>query len=411
MKDNKRNIIAYSEFACSGCGACTSVCPKKAIKLKLNNAGFYTAVVDESCVNCGLCQRVCNRYDSEIAGISLHDAALYALQSKNSDVVQQCSSGGIAHELAMQAIKDRKKVIGVVYNTKNNQAEHRITEGAEQIIAFDGSKYIQSNPEKAFRQALDLAKQNSEERYVVFGTPCQIAGLAKSCQQIGVRERFLLVEIFCHGVPSYKLWNEECRRISKKLGISQFDSVQFRYKKDDWHSYCLRVDAGNKTFFGAREKEIFWQVFFENILLGDSCYKCRMRKEISMADIRLGDYWGQRYQHRSDGVSAAFACTKQGKEAIDRLKQLGIVDQLDAGSADEMLAAQNMDGYHQQELHDRAMKILSSENDVHKAIRAYRKEMTVKQKLKRILLSASSIIPDNARAKLRKANSSRMLRK
>lgn len=34
------SILAVSEYDCSGCGACTSVCPKDAVKLKLSDAGF-----------------------------------------------------------------------------------------------------------------------------------------------------------------------------------------------------------------------------------------------------------------------------------------------------------------------------------------------------------------------------------
>lgn len=409
--ENKKNITVISEYHCSGCGACSSVCPKNSIKLKVDSAGFYTAVVDEEkCIHCGICQKVCTRYEDAISGIDLHDAVLYASQSTTSSTIKHCSSGGIAHELAVQALRDNKKVVGVIYNKKTNRAEHRIAEQIDQLASFDGSKYLQSNPEYEFRLALREAKQDKMAQYVVFGTPCQIAGLAKSCDLAEVRNQFLLVEVFCHGVPSYKVWDEECKKISKKLGTDQFDSVQFRYKKNDWHSYCLRVNAGEKVFYGSRETELFWQVFFENILLGDSCYKCRMRKEISMADIRLGDYWGQRFQQRSDGVSAVFVCTERGQKALLGLEQKHMLNQLDAGDAAEMLAAQNMDGYHQQELHDKAMKVLRSEDDVMKAVKIYRKGMDRKQKLKRMLLIVSSVLPDDVREKLRKANSSLMMK-
>lgn len=405
------NILAVSEYDCSGCGACTAVCPKTAVTLKLNDAGFYTATVDANkCINCGLCKKVCTRYDEEFKGISLYNVPFYAMQSKNKDTVKKCSSGGLAYELAYNAICQNKQVIGVAYNTMTDRAEHRIAYNAEDLVDFSGSKYLQSNPEQAFRTALNNAKNNKKAQYVVFGTPCQIAGFAKSCEAFNVREQFLLVEIFCHGVPSYKLWDEQCKRIRKKLKVSQFNSVNFRYKKNDWHSYCLKVDADGKTYYGARETTLFWQVFFENVLLGDSCYKCRMRQEKSMADLRLGDYWGKRFQSRSDGVSAIFVCSDRGGEALRCLHQSPVLNKFSSGDAAEMLSAQNMDGYHQQELHNKAMKILKSQDDVMKAVKVSRAGMSGKQKLKRILLLVSSIIPSDLRAKLRKANSSRQLK-
>lgn len=405
------NILVKSEYDCSGCGACTSVCPKEAVKLKLNDAGFFTATVDtKKCINCGLCKKVCTRYDEEIQGISLFDVPLYALQSHDKATVKKCSSGGIASEVAKNAVSQKQQVIGVVYNTTNDRAEHCIADKMEQLFAFEGSKYLQSNPEKAFRKALYNAKNDKQARYVVFGTPCQIAGFAKSSEVLQVRDQFLFVEIFCHGVPSYKLWDEQCKKIRAKLKVSKFDSVDFRYKKNDWHSYCLKVDADGKTYYGDRETTLFYQVFFENILLGNSCYKCRMRQEKSMADLRLGDYWGRRFQHRSDGISAVFACTERGREAINRLENAHMLNYFDSGDAAEMFAAQNMDGYHQQELHNKAMKVLQSQDNVMKAVKISRAGMSGKQKLKRFLLSVSSIIPSDLRAKLRKANSGRRLK-
>lgn len=403
------NILLSSPYPCSGCGACSAVCPKNAIRLKLDDAGFYKAFVDAAvCVDCGLCTKVCTRYEEEFRGISLYDAPLYALQSADAGTVRRCTSGGIAHELSAHYWKQGYKVIGVVYNTDTDRAEHIIACEEGQLAAFDGSKYIQSNPEKAFAQAVLEAGSNADAKFLVFGTPCQIAGLDKVTRRLRIRDQFLLAEIFCHGVPSYKLWDDQCGRIRKKLKTEKFDSVQFRYKKDDWHSYCLRVDAGEKTFFGARETELFWQVFFENILLGDSCYSCRLRKEISMADLRLGDYWGKAFAGRSDGVSAVFACTARGEKAIRELEEAKKVCRLEATDAKTMLAAQNMEGYHQQALHDKAMQVLR-EQGIRPAVKTYRAGQTSRQKLKRLLLTASAIIPDAMRAKLRKMNSSHRL--
>ena len=159
------------------------------------------------------------------------------------------------------------------------------------------------------------------------------------------------------------------------------------------------------------ERELFWQVFFENILLGDACYECTARKEQSSADLRIGDYWGARFQNRSDGVSAVFACTERGQKVIEELireKRFRVLKETDA---EEMLAAQNMAGYSQQILHKEAMQVLRVNGNIKDAVRYYRKRQSGKQKVKRFLLRASAVIPDGLRAGLRKANSSRLLKK
>lgn len=403
-----QNVNAVNAVPCSGCGGCAAVCPKGAIHLELDKKGFFRAVVQEAlCVGCGLCRKVCHRFEQRKKSVSLYDAKLYALQSAEAGTVQKCSSGGIAHELAVQMLSGGGKVAGAVYDLNGNNVRHEIVSDAENVSRLDGSKYLQSNPEMAFAEALREAQHTP---YAVFGTPCQIAALSAAAELRGVRDQLLLVEIFCHGVPSYKLWEKTLNKVERKLGTERFEDVQFRYKKDDWHSYCLKITGNGKSYYGKRETELFWQVFFENILLGDACQTCQARRTESRADIRLGDYWGSRFQQRSDGVSAVFACTPRGENAIERLLSEGRVTALVASDAAEMLSAQNMEGYHHNKLHEEAMAVLEKQG-LDAAVSYYRSRQSGKQKLKRVLLQVSTLIPDPVRAELRKANSSRLLRK
>ena len=189
------NIAQKTEYACSGCGACAAVCPKQAVALRLDEAGFYTAQVDAaSCVDCGLCRKVCTRFDAEIGGVSLRDAELFALQSADAATVQRCSSGGIAHLLAQQALAEGWKAVGAAYNTETDRAEHIVVDGAAQLSLLDGSKYLQSDP-AVFRDMIVAAKADPAAKFAVFGTPCQITGLAKAAELLGLREQFLLTDI------------------------------------------------------------------------------------------------------------------------------------------------------------------------------------------------------------------------
>ena len=409
MVNNISSVTA--EHRCAGCAACIAICPREAVRLGENHAGFYEATVDtEICNQCGRCRTVCPQVSPKI-GIPIRKCELFSLQSAEAETLHNCSSGGIAHELSELALRRNERVIGAAYDSETNRVHHIEVNNAEQLLLLDGSKYLQSNPAKAFSTAIREAKIGKENKFVIFGTPCQIMGMAAVAERLGVREQFLLVEIFCHGVPSYRLWDETVKTVQKKLRTEQFDRVRFRYKKTDWHSYYLRIDADSKTYYGKRETELFWQVFFENILLNDACYNCAARKDYSCADLRLGDYWGARFQHRSDGVSAVFAITPLGEMAIQQLIESGCVESFAPGTSDEMLLAQNMEGYNQQEVHDKAMAALRMGMDVRAVVRQYRRDMTAKQTLKRALLTASVILPDGLRAKLRKQNSVRSLKK
>ncbi len=397
------NINRQTEYPCSGCAACAAVCTRDAIRLSLDEAGSLTAHADEAlCIDCGLCTKVCHRFSETIEGTDLRSAELFAVQSSDSETVGNCSSGGLAHELALMAIRCGGKAVGAVYDTDTDRVYHKIVCDESGVCELDGSKYLQSDPHEAFSRALAEAKNNKDLHFTVFGTPCQIAGLAKACEIGNVRDRFLLVEIFCHGVPPYKLWEHQLARMRKKLGAGRFDDLSFRFKKDGWHSYCIRADANGKTFYGARERELFWHVYFENVLLGDACMTCRLRKETSLADLRIGDYWGQRYQSRSDGVSAAFACTERGKAAIERLLANGKLIALEPGTPDEMLAAQNMAGYSELKRHDESLALLRRGASVPQAVSLYRRGEPARRKLKRALLRTCGLLPSAVLAEIKK---------
>lgn len=397
------SIEQKSEYACSGCGACAAVCPHGAITLLQDSSGLLEAVVDGSlCVDCGACVKVCNRFPKTLSGTDLREAKLFAVQSTDAQTVKQCSSGGLAHELALDAVRHGGKAVGAVYDLTCDKVFHIIVCDEADVSMLDGSKYLQSNPQQAFTEIIREARLDKNTQFTVFGTPCQIAGLAKTCELLHIREQFLLVEIFCHGVPPYRLWEHQLERMRKKLGADRFDDVKFRFKKVDWHSYCIKAEAGGKTFYGPREREPFWHVYFENVLLGDACMTCRMRKETSLADLRIGDYWGKRYQSRSDGVSAAFACTERGKAAIDTLITNGRLSVLEPGTPEEMLCSQNMDGYHDSNIHNDSMNLLRSGGAVEDAVKCYRRREPMKRKLKRAALHAVGILPTGLRAKIRK---------
>ncbi len=398
------SINDESRYICSGCGACSTVCDFGAVRLKMDSTGFFQAEIDdEKCTHCGKCRKVCMRFADEICGVNLYSAGLYALQSADRKVLRNSASGGIAHELALMALQNNETVSGAAYNRKKNIAEHILVRETDDLRKLDGSKYLQSNTMRAFRSIAERAREDSDSRFCIFGLPCQIAGFRLAAEMLKIRDRVLLVELFCHGVPTYKLWEKELDRVSNKIGTRQFKNVRFRDKSIDWHNYCLIVRSADRLFRGKRERELFWQVYFESILLGDSCYQCRFRKEESCADIRLGDYWGPKYQFNKEGVSAVYVCTPEGEKAVRDLIESGRVRELETTTAAEMLARQNMQGYVRTEkIHAEAMEKLRNEEDIERIIKDYRKKQPAGQKIKRGIMSAGSVLPDRLRIELKK---------
>lgn len=56
--------VVFDEDRCKGCELCTSVCPKKIVRMakdRLNKKGFHPAEVFdlESCIGCAFCATMC----------------------------------------------------------------------------------------------------------------------------------------------------------------------------------------------------------------------------------------------------------------------------------------------------------------------------------------------------------------
>ena len=138
------------------------------------------------------------------------------------------------------------------------------------------------------------------------------------------------------------------------------------------------------------------------MLLSKACYECRFRKDQSYADIRLGDYWGNKHSNDSEGVSAVFCLTDRGRKIVEELIRTGRVKKLEKTSNEEMLKYQNMQGYSHDELHLQTLEVLKNSKDFDKVVEYYRSKLPVMKRVKGTLLKASGIIPGEVRYKLKK---------
>lgn len=58
---NKKTPILFDKKEnCCGCTACSSICPKEAIKMEMDEEGFEYPIIDENkCIKCYKCLKVC----------------------------------------------------------------------------------------------------------------------------------------------------------------------------------------------------------------------------------------------------------------------------------------------------------------------------------------------------------------
>lgn len=217
---------------CCGCGACSAVCNQNAIKIVKNKNGFYQADYDfKKCINCGQCKEVCPFLVKAATEIDIKVDKLYAVKSNDSSVLKKSSSGGVGLELAQYGLENNYDVYGCRYNYAAEEAEHlKITaDNTSDINQLSGSKYLQSNTAMVMQEIFE-----TRNNFLFIGTPCQVAAVDKLLRKKGMREDCILVDLICHGVPSYNMYRKYLQFIKTKSGISTIDEISFRCKEKGW---------------------------------------------------------------------------------------------------------------------------------------------------------------------------------
>lgn len=308
-KENKKNKEFRITNLCVGCGMCVSVCPKNCITIKKNSEGFFNYSIDfNKCIGCGNCKRVCGQLNYDIP--SIKTSKLYSAYSNDENVLKNSSSGGIAYEISNMFLEDKKKVVACAYDKEKNIAKHIVVSDVEELKKVSGSKYLQSYSADAFKELKNI------EEGVVIGTPCQIGSADKYLKLNNKRDKFILVDLICHGVPTYKLWDKFIK------SYDRVDEVKFRDKQKGWRKKTMCI---NKKYYIDENKNKFYDFFCLGNIYGKHCYECKYRTSYC-SDIRVGDFWGEKFKNNKNGVSMVLVNTKKGEEVLNKLVEAGRVN-------------------------------------------------------------------------------------
>lgn len=314
------NISKISARQCCGCGVCSTVCSGGA-ELYKDRDGYYKSRINgDKCVDCGRCLSAC---PADHTAEEIKAPSFVTFSRERQDALGS-SSGGMAHVIAREYLHKGYAIIGAAWSEDYKRVEHIVVEDETGLERLRKSKYVQSYTPDAFSQITQL------EKVVVFGTPCQIAGLRNL---YGNRPGMILVDFDCMGPAGLGLW-EKYLDYLQQINSSGIASLKMRDKKKSWMVYGTNVafNDGSK-YFKDKYHDPFCILYHLARLIQPTCLAdCKYRNS-SKADIRLADAWnyadGFTKEQIHDGLSLVTPITDVGKEVFKSIDGEIIAKQAD----------------------------------------------------------------------------------
>ncbi|MBE6230842.1 MAG: 4Fe-4S dicluster domain-containing protein [Bacteroidales bacterium] len=298
--------------SCCGCTACASVCPHGAISMKEDRMGFAYPQLDESlCTECGLCVRTCDFIQERAKDPVPDRVKVIAARHVDNEKLAGSQSGGVFTALSDVILADG----GVVYGaslTDDYSVSHIRVDNIHSRECLKGSKYVQSNLTGIFAFVRNDLQKGIPVMFT--GTPCQVAGL-RSFIVPHLQENLFTVDFICHGVPSPAVWNDYVTWMS---GRAKPSGVSFRDGDMGW-----RVHWESFSYAGRKEFRETWRLlFYKNIMLRRSCFRCPYNINERKADVTMADFWGveEIVPELADGkgVSMVICFTEKGSKLFSR---------------------------------------------------------------------------------------------
>lgn len=263
---------------CTGCCACSSICPRNAITMVYNEHGVLLPEIDsEKCVDCGRCTKVC----PILRPVQYHaEPRCFVAWSRDAQLRKNAASAGVISTLSQGILRAGGVVFGTRYCDGRLIFDH--IEEESEIVVFQGSKYVHAYVGNAYKKAKQYLEQG---RQVLFpGTPCQVAGLKNYLgREYG---NLLTVDLICHGVTTEKyLHGYLCKEKNK----AEYDRVLFRGERGQ----MLVAYRGSKVV--RQEEKLlspFYMAYAKGMIHRENCYICPFASANRCGDLTAGDFWG-----------------------------------------------------------------------------------------------------------------------
>ncbi len=298
---------------CTGCGACSSGCPKGAIRMAPDREGFLYPEVTDGCVQCGHCAHVC-----PVQKQREHRTApqVFAVWSRDESVRQASTCGGAFSALAEYVLEGGGVVFGAALD-ENLRVVHTAVKNVHDLSRLRGMKPVQSDTGDAYQQVRLYLDQG---RQVLFsGTPCQVDGLYRYLGEHP--ERLLTCDVACGGVCSPGVW---AQLVKSMAYVKQHrpTAVEFcgKLTGDRERRFRVKFEGGGRYDAPMGKCEL-GRGIARRLFMRPACHRCAYATTDHPGDVTLGDFSGGSFapEEKKSGVSMLLINTAKGAQVFDML--------------------------------------------------------------------------------------------
>ena len=298
---------------CTGCGACSSGCPKGAIRMAPDREGFLYPEVTDGCVQCGHCTHVC-----PVQKQREHRTApqVFAVWSRDESVRQASTCGGAFSALAEYVLEGGGVVFGAALD-ENLRVVHTAVKNVHDLSRLRGMKPVQSDTGDAYQQVRLYLDQGPQ---VLFsGTPCQVDGLYRYLGEHP--ERLLTCDVACGGVCSPGVW---AQLVKSMAYVKQHrpTAVEFcgKLTGDRERRFRVKFEGGGRYDAPMGKCEL-GRGIARRLFMRPACHRCAYATTDRPGDVTLGDFSGGSFapEEKKSGVSMLLINTAKGAQVFDML--------------------------------------------------------------------------------------------
>ena len=312
-------IDLIRKIDCTGCKMCKDVCPADAIFYETDYEGFWYPRVDYSrCFECQKCIKVCPSL-SGYRNIKAKESKVYAAWAMDDEIRLNSTSGGIFYVLAQKMINGGGIIAACKYTSDYKAAYHDLGKTIEELEAFKGSKYFQSDTEGIYKKIKELLV--TDKNVLFCGTPCQVSGLISYLGE--ENSNLITVDFICRGINSpmiFRKYVEDCEKEYR----SPVKKVHLKNKSKGWSRLgSYMVFENGKTYYKDRISDPWVNGYIRgNLFMRPCCSECKYKEKIRIADISMGDFWGlhSTKENLFKGISVVLVNTDKGAEYFKLVK-------------------------------------------------------------------------------------------